>query len=51
MRFAIFSDLHLGIKQNDEGWHQIAFDWCDWFIDSLKKNNIQEIVFLRRFFS
>lgn len=50
MRLAVFSDLHLGIKQNDEGWQLIALQWCDWFVNELRKNNINDIVFLGDFF-
>jgi hypothetical protein len=49
-KIAIFSDLHLGLKQDDERWHRIALCWCDSFVDELKRNGIEEIVFLGDFF-
>lgn len=50
MRLAVFSDLHLGIKQNDESWQLYAMNWCEWFINKLKENNIEDVVFLGDFF-
>lgn len=44
-KFAIFSDLHLGVHNNSKTWHKIATDWCDWFIKELKANNIKDVVF------
>lgn len=49
-KIAIFSDLHLGIKQDDERWHNIALTWCDSFVSELKSRNIKEIIFLGDFF-
>ena len=49
-KFAIFSDLHLGIKQDSVVWHNIALEWCDWFISENKKRGIKNIVFLGDFF-
>lgn len=49
-KVAIFSDLHLGLKQDDERWHQIALEWCDDFVKELESRNIKEIIFLGDFF-
>ena len=49
-KVAIFSDLHLGIKQDSVVWHNIALKWCDWFVSELKKREISDIVFLGDFF-
>lgn len=49
-KIAIFSDLHLGIKQDSVEWHNIALNWCDWFVSELKKRNIRDVVFLGDFF-
>lgn len=49
-KVAIFSDLHLGIKQDSTVWHGIAIKWCDWFVKQLKKNKIKDVVFLGDFF-
>jgi hypothetical protein len=42
-KVAIFSDLHLGVHLDSATWHQVAIDWCDWFIAELQKQKIQEI--------
>lgn len=49
-KVAIFSDLHLGIKQDSIVWHDIALQWCDWFVSELNKNKIKNVVFLGDFF-
>lgn len=49
-KIAIFSDFHLGIKQDSSIWHKIALDWSVWFANNLNKNNIKDIVFLGDFF-
>ena len=49
-KVAIFSDFHLGIKQDSAVWHNIAINWSEWFVKELKKNNIQNVVFLGDFF-
>jgi DNA repair exonuclease SbcCD nuclease subunit len=49
-KFAIFSDLHLGVHQNSPLWHKIADEWSDWFIGELKKKEIKNILFLGDYF-
>lgn len=49
-KIAIFSDLHLGIKQDSSEWHTIALEWCDWFVEQLKARGIDTIFFLGDFF-
>ena len=49
-KIAIFSDLHLGVHLDTSTWHQVALDWCDWFVVELKKQNIQDIFFLGDFY-
>jgi DNA repair exonuclease SbcCD nuclease subunit len=49
-KVAIFSDLHLGIKQDSAVWHKIALEWCNWFIKELKKSKIKDVIFLGDFF-
>ena len=49
-KVAIFSDLHLGLKQDSTVWHNIALNWCDWFVSVLKEKNIKSIIFLGDFF-
>lgn len=47
---AIFSDLHVGIHQNDEKWHTICLNWLKWFNQSCKDNNVSDIIFCGDFF-
>lgn len=50
MKFAIFTDLHLGIKQDDSSWHEVALQWCDSMVNTLKEKNVKDIIFLGDFF-
>lgn len=49
-KVAIFSDLHLGVRQDSATWHQIALDWADWFVEELDNIGIKEVWFLGDFF-
>lgn len=49
-KFAIFTDLHLGVHQNSSTWHNIALKWADWFIEELDGKGITDIFFLGDFF-
>ena len=44
-RFAIFSDLHLGVHSNSTEWHKNALEWATWFKDECKKKNIKDLIF------
>lgn len=50
MKYAVFSDLHLGVHQNSSSWHDIALEWVDWFVEDLKSKNIKDIIFTGDFF-
>ena len=50
MKFAIFTDLHLGIKQDDSSWHEVALQWCDSMVNTLREKNVKDIIFLGDFF-
>lgn len=50
MKVAVFADLHLGIRHNSPEWHQVAFDWADRMLVTLKERGVQDIVFLGDFF-
>jgi len=50
MKYAVFSDLHLGVHQNSSSWHQIAIEWVDWFVEDLKARGIKDIIFTGDFF-
>lgn len=49
-KWAVFTDLHLGVHQNSSTWHEIALDWADWFIAELKSKDIDQIIFAGDFF-
>lgn len=49
-KIAIFTDLHLGVHQNNSIWHNIGYEWTDWFIKSLKENQIETVFFTGDFF-
>jgi len=49
-KWAIFTDLHLGVHQNSSTWHNIALKWADWFTAELKSKNISNIIFTGDFF-
>ena len=49
-KVAIFSDIHLGVHQNDDFWLGVANQWADWYIKELKERNISDIVFCGDFF-
>ena len=44
-KIAIFTDLHLGKHNNIREWHQVAIDWCDWFIKELHSKKIKDVIF------
>ncbi len=49
-KVAIFSDLHLGVHQNSDFWLSVANKWADWYIDELRKRNLNRIIFCGDFF-
>ena len=49
-KVGFFSDLHIGIHQNSEKWHDVTFEWAKWFSSELKKQQITKIIFGGDFF-
>jgi len=49
-KWAVFTDLHLGVHQNSSTWHDIALNWADWFVEELKSKDIDQIIFTGDFF-
>ena len=39
---AIFSDLHLGIKGDNQHWHSVAVEFIQDMVKTLKEKNIKE---------
>jgi len=40
-----FSDLHLGVHQNSQTWHNISLDLADWIKSVMVDNNLDTIFF------
>ncbi len=49
-KIAIFSDLHLGVHQNNSFWLDYSVEWAKWFANDLALNDIKDIVFCGDFF-
>jgi len=43
-RVAIVSDIHIGKHQNNSNWHKIALEFGEYFRETLKKDNIKDII-------
>ena len=49
-RVCCISDIHIGIHQNSDVWHNIAMKWAIWLADELKSKDIEDIVISGDFF-
>jgi DNA repair exonuclease SbcCD nuclease subunit len=49
-KIGFFSDLHIGIHQNSEKWHEVAIEWAKWFTNELRSQNINTLLFGGDFF-
>jgi len=49
-KIGFFSDLHIGIHQNSEKWHDVTLEWAKWFTSELKCQNIINLFFGGDFF-
>jgi DNA repair exonuclease SbcCD nuclease subunit len=43
-KVACISDIHLGVHQNSQTWHNIALDFARWFDKELKLRGIKDII-------
>jgi DNA repair exonuclease SbcCD nuclease subunit len=43
-KIACISDLHFGVHQNTDIWHNISLDFAKWFKDRLIENGIKDII-------
>jgi DNA repair exonuclease SbcCD nuclease subunit len=43
-KVACISDIHLGVHQNAQTWHNIAIDFAKWFDKELKLRGIKDII-------
>ena len=44
-KIAFFTDLHIGVHQNNENWLDVTYKWAKWFTSELKKQNINKVIF------
>ena len=49
-KIAIFSDIHLGVHQNNDFWLGIANKWADWYIKELKDKDFLYQLVMDNFF-
>ena len=43
-KIGCFSDIHLGLGQDDEMWHKISLDFAEWASSLYKEKEIDEII-------
>jgi len=44
------ADVHIGVHQNAQSWHNIAIEWARWLAADLEKRNVTDIVISGDFF-
>lgn len=44
-KIGFFTDLHIGVHQNNEKWFDVSYKWAEWFVSELKKQEIKKIIF------
>jgi len=44
-KVSFFTDLHLGLHQNSEKWHDVTYKWAKWYTKELKRKKIKKIIF------
>ena len=49
-QIGFFTDLHIGVHQNSEKWHDVTLHWAKWFTKELKSRKITKIIFGGDFF-
>lgn len=49
-RVALFSDLHIGVHSNSPNWHQISYEWAQWYTEMLRGLQIKNVIFCGDFF-
>ena len=43
-KVACVSDIHFGVHQNSDIWHNVALDFAKWFKQQLIKENIKDVI-------
>lgn len=49
-KVGIFTDLHIGVHKDSKYWHDITWQWANWFVDEMKKRKIKDIIFCGDYF-
>jgi DNA repair exonuclease SbcCD nuclease subunit len=49
-RVCCISDVHIGVHQNSNVWHDIVLDWAKWLSNELKTKGISDIIISGDFF-
>lgn len=44
------SDIHIGVHQNSNQWHDITLEWARWLADELRSKNVSDIIISGDFF-
>lgn len=44
-KVGFFSDLHIGVHQNSEKWHDVTYKWAEWYTSQLREKQITKIIF------
>lgn len=49
-KIGIFSDIHIGVHRDSKFWHDVSSQWMDWFVNKMKSEGIEDIVFCGDYF-
>lgn len=49
-KIAIFSDIHIGVKNDSKFYHDVSLKWAEWFISDISSKGISDIVFCGDYF-
>ena len=42
-KVGFFSDLHIGVHQNSEKWHDVTYKWAEWYTSQLREKQITKM--------
>jgi DNA repair exonuclease SbcCD nuclease subunit len=49
-KVGIFTDLHIGVHKDSKYWHDITWQWANWFIGEMHRQQIKDIIFCGDYF-
>ena len=49
-RVCCISDIHIGVHQNSNQWHEITIEWANWLAEELRSKDITDIIISGDFF-